>query len=98
MGHTGVIGPVAKAAGWRRAKLCGFATLAPLLLFLLTRAWKYGSLSWLTYGDRRQRVQEGDSKAAPQKMQNRKEMQKDTKIDGTNSRIYCKQGTYSYFE
>jgi len=43
----------AVAAGWRRAKLCVFAA------FVLTPGWKHSSLSWLTYGERRQRARGG---------------------------------------
>jgi hypothetical protein len=43
---------------------CYAHTLSIPALLLLTPGWENGSLSWLTYGERRHRAREGDSKAA----------------------------------
>lgn len=66
-------GVEAFVAGWRRAKAC------VLPLSLLTRGWRNASLSWLTYGKRRQRAREGDSKAARRGQKTARKCKKDTK-------------------
>jgi hypothetical protein len=60
---------------------------------LLTRGREGDSLSLWTHVERRQRASEEDSKTARRRRKRATKCKKDTKIEGTNSKICCKHRT-----